>query len=173
MDNLAKQHMIMGKMIPKIIDRYPETEKKFAQFIPDVQFMAKYQESATDNRYARSMVEWNQIAKDAEENTVNEARKKYYGVAPDGKTKIYLTRNQIKKKIDEMKDFDEQYFEHFMRFDLEQSIARLLAKTQNYMQYMRRCPENMIKSQSNISRKKNAPSSISIINTHDMIMIYT
>ena len=68
------------------------------------------------------MVEWNQIAKDAEENTVNEARKKYYGVAPDGKTKIYLTRNQIKKKIDEMKDFDEQYFEHFMRFDLLQTI---------------------------------------------------
>ena len=33
--------MIMGNMIPKIIDRYPETEKKFAQFIPDVQFMAK------------------------------------------------------------------------------------------------------------------------------------
>jgi hypothetical protein len=94
----------------------------FEQFIPDVQFILEYSKSATDNRYSRSMVEWNHIAKYAEEHTVNQARKKYYGITPDGKTKIYLSLYQIKKKKDEMKGFEEQHLEHYKKFTLLEDI---------------------------------------------------
>jgi hypothetical protein len=108
---------LLGQMVPKIIDKYPEIEKELVQFIADAEFMQKCGKSATDNRWSRSMVEWYHIAKDAKETTITQARKKHHGVAPDGK-KIYLHSNQIKKKINQMKDFKKQYLQHYIMFDL-------------------------------------------------------
>ena len=66
--------------------------------------MTDYWKSAIDSRHKRSMVEWYNISKYAEEKSVREARKKYYGKTLDG-NKIYLHPITIKKKINEMKGF--------------------------------------------------------------------
>jgi hypothetical protein len=101
----------MAKMIPKIYAKYPKAITILEDLAPHFKFMGDYWNSAVDNRYKRSMVEWNEIAKYANERTAKEASKKYYGIKPDG-TKDYLHPLQIKKKINEMKDFNERFNEH-------------------------------------------------------------
>lgn len=59
------------------------------------------------------MAEWNEIVKYANKTSTKAARKKHYGVRLDG-TKDFLSINEIKHKKKEMKDFDQQFKEHYI-----------------------------------------------------------
>ncbi len=70
MDQNVKAVSLIVKMLPAIAEKYPWVNILAEECIPHVNFMTDYWQSAVDNRYSRSMVEWYHIAKYAEEKSV-------------------------------------------------------------------------------------------------------
>jgi hypothetical protein len=119
-----KAVFLITNMIPKIVEKYcadPVFLYQFYDFnkeiVSHIEFMTQYWKSAADYRYKRSLVEWNEIIKYANEKGPRRAREKYYGIRPDG-TKVKLSIHEIRKKMEEMKDFDQQFKEHYSVFSL-------------------------------------------------------
>ena len=134
-DESLKKDRLIVKMIPKIAEKLAATDpnlfKSFndicKKLIPYIEFDTKYWKSGVDYRYKRSLPEWNEIVKYANEKSPRAAAKKYYGIKPDGK-KVYLSINEIKQKQKEMENFEREYMEHYYvlntaRMALSQIIA--------------------------------------------------
>ena len=85
----TKVNALMMRMLPKIHKKYaaepvPVLLNLFnalcIENIPHIDFMTKYWESIGDYRYKRSLPEWNEIGKYANETSAKLARNKYYGI---------------------------------------------------------------------------------------------
>jgi hypothetical protein len=108
---------LRAKMIDKLRGKYPYSEDINAfcnELLSHIEFIYNYWKSGIDNRYKRSLPEWNEIVKYANETSAYKARKKYYGVKPGGE-KDYLSIREINKKKNEIQEQD---------LDLDQQLAQ-------------------------------------------------
>lgn len=111
----TKTYAIFYRMLPLILQEFPFLEKivrecTYAQYV-----YFKNWESANDDRWKRSLSEWELIVKYAKDKTPKEASRKYSGVTPDG---IYedLSPEYIKQKIPEVEAYwnTRKHYDHIL-----------------------------------------------------------
>jgi hypothetical protein len=95
-------HMIPFEIAPLYFQKYPEEWEQMKEdfckhVLPASQFIRKITESAIDNRWDRSLIEWAEIVYTALTEGYRTASRKHYALTSDGKKKIYLSTKRIKQ----------------------------------------------------------------------------
>lgn len=100
--DLDKSFRLFRKILPLVERKYPgirailkDNEEELTKYI---KMFRELLNSATDDRYKRSLPEWALILKEAIEKSPRAAAKKYSGITPDGK-EIRLSAEYIHQKI--------------------------------------------------------------------------
>jgi hypothetical protein len=110
--------LLVLKILPLVEQKYPyigviseENKQEIGHYLG---IWIKLFNSATDDRYKRSLPEWALIIKEAEENSsYRAAARKYSGASPDG-IEVRLSIRSIRKKKAEIQEFFEtfNYYEY-------------------------------------------------------------
>jgi len=130
-NKMTKALYLISQMSGEIYSKYPYREviKLYKNMTPGILALGKEMLSGTDSRYQRSLREWIEICKYAEENSAREASRKFYGIKSNG-DKVPLSSRYIAKKIKEVKNFQDNYlaFEPLLFYNAN-LLGRVIATT--------------------------------------------
>src|SRR5436305_3966193 len=98
MEKLIVTFLVLDKILPLILEKYPEFLRRFQEFAEGMNILLEYVfRPIIDGRWDRSIAEWLQIVEYAEVHGYNAASGKFAAIKDDKET--YLTSKQIKEKI--------------------------------------------------------------------------
>ncbi|MPZ07063.1 MAG: hypothetical protein GEU26_11725 [Nitrososphaeraceae archaeon] len=151
-----KRMSILHMTIPKILAKYPEING-FLEKYDLVDEIIHYQDilcrsinSAIDFRYSRSLIEWSEIARFADQRSDKAASKKFYGRYWDNGKKVHLSIRQIKKKSRVLRNHGVSSSE------FEQKIRRYIELLQPFIMIIQR-DEEIFKEYKKIEREFELP----------------
>lgn len=96
--------------IPKILDKYPEIMGVLEEFdvvneiIDCINLIVPYFKSISDRRNRRSLAEWSEIVNYANQTSVSQASRRFYGKEWNSGKKLYLNKKYIKQKSQTMRN---------------------------------------------------------------------
>jgi hypothetical protein len=111
-----KLHLIPFEISPLVFEKYPEIwddmkEDYYAHIVPAFKIVLKIMDSATDDKWDRSLTEWLEIILTASNEGYRAASRKYYGLTPNAE-KIYLSTKRIKQIESDIKKLASDVVEH-------------------------------------------------------------